>query len=71
MKKFIGKIQNILKNISNFIKNNDMEIPFLGGILCAIYASFLINKVVGFYTLGIFLLITSYLLAKYPKGGDK
>lgn len=61
------KISNKIKNIKQFISNNDVEITAFISAFFIDYASFLVNKILAFYVLGIIFGGLSIFLLKYPK----
>lgn len=61
---FKDKIKQKLNRIKAFISTSLAEIFVIGGAFSIIYATFLLNKVAGFYCLGFILFLGGILLAK-------
>ena len=63
----MNKIKAIYKYIKLFVSANDAEITAIISAFFIVYPSFLINKELGYYVLGlVFALLTVFLL-KYPR----
>jgi len=63
----MSKIKVIFNNIKQFISNNDAEITACISAFFIVYASFLLNIILGCYMIGcLFALVTMFLL-KYPR----
>lgn len=58
-------VARILK-IKELFKRNNPEILFILGLFFIVYATFLINYVAGFYTVGISLIFLAFILARLP-----
>lgn len=61
------KTNNKIKNIKQFISNNDVEITAFISAFFIIYASFLLNKILGLYVIGAISGGLAIFLLKYPK----
>ena len=61
------KIRKIYNRIRQFISNNDVEITAFISAFFIVYASFLINKILALYVLGIIFGGLSIFLLKNPK----
>lgn len=63
-----------MKNLMNIMKNLASKIPiqtslFLAGLFFLALASFIFNLIVGFYTVGIILIVLALIINSEKKGG--
>lgn len=63
----MDKIKLIFIKIKEIIGNNDVEITMFIGAFFIVYASFLLNTILGLYITGFIFLGVSIFLLKYPK----
>jgi hypothetical protein len=61
------RIRKIYNRIKQFISNNDVEMTAFISAFFIVYASFLLNKILAFYILGIIFGGLAVFLLKYPK----
>lgn len=62
---FKAKISKIKTKIHKNIANNKAEIVFFMGIISILTATFLVNKILFLYVLGVILIIFSLFYAKF------
>ncbi|NRT88536.1 hypothetical protein [Clostridium beijerinckii] len=63
----MDRIRKSYNRIKQFISNNDVEITAFISVFFVVYASFLINKILAFYILGVIFGGLAIFLLKYPK----
>lgn len=63
----MDKIKVIYNKIKETMGKNDVEITAFISAFFIIYASFLVNKILGFYVLGVIFGGLAIFLLKYPK----
>ncbi|NRT32641.1 hypothetical protein BJV38_004774 [Clostridium beijerinckii] len=63
----MDRIRKSYNRIKQFISNNDVEMTAFISAFFIVYASFLINKILAFYILGVIFGGIAIFLLKYPK----